>query len=70
MDETSAIPAASEVSLPYPAGTTTVFKPVGIAATQSAHLKNVSLKKELWGKTRKIAIKSNGYKTSFNAVTI
>ena len=47
--ETSARPAASELSFPYAAGTNTDVKPVGIVATQSAHLKKTSLINRLVG---------------------
>ena len=41
---TNAIPAASVVSLPYPAGITIAFKPIGIHITQNAQVNNASLK--------------------------
>ena len=40
--DTSAMPAAAEVSLPYDAGTTIEFSPNGIAETIIIHLKTVS----------------------------
>ena len=53
--ETSAKPDASVVSLPYAAGITMVFSPIGIDAIHIAHLKKDSLKKALCGKSKKIA---------------
>ena len=40
--EMSAIPAATEVSLPYAAGITTVFSPRGMAREQTAQTAKVS----------------------------
>ena len=61
--EMRAIPAASDVSLPYAAGITIPFKPIGTAAKQVAHLKKVGEKKELCGKSTNTPIKISGYTT-------
>ena len=55
-----AIPAGTEVSLPYAAGITMVLSPIGIEAKHIAHLKNLSLKKELLGSTSAIKKKIKG----------
>ena len=66
--DTSARPAASEVSLPYAAGITIVLSPIGIDAKHIAHLKKVSLKKALCGRNSAITKNSKGYANSLIAV--